>query len=126
MDALNGYSSLVSQFGYFDITAGMMAIDHKGYLKVWFNENFASNSKSIDENSRLDCKTLILTIVKIICDRVEDCDFQRIFDSSAKDRLNFADACLILANYKSCRNSLIRNFQHKPAKHTSKRCRVNE
>lgn len=42
-EALHGYSTLVSQFGYFNITAGTMALDAKARLKVWFNENFASN-----------------------------------------------------------------------------------
>lgn len=49
-EALHNFGSLVSQFGYFNITAGMMAIDPKGELRVWFNENFSSNSKTADAN----------------------------------------------------------------------------
>jgi hypothetical protein len=42
-EALHSYGSLVSQFGYFNITAGMMALNSRGELRVWFNENFSSN-----------------------------------------------------------------------------------
>lgn len=49
-EALHNYGSLVSQFGYFNITAGMMVLDRRGELRVWFNENFSSNSKTIADD----------------------------------------------------------------------------
>ena len=50
IEALHSYASLVSQFGYFNITAGMMVLNRSGELRVWFNENFSSNSKTLDED----------------------------------------------------------------------------
>lgn len=54
-DAIEGFGSLVSHFGYFNITKNMIGLDERGNLKVWLNENFASNQKSRDECEKLDC-----------------------------------------------------------------------
>ena len=39
-----GFERLFNRFGGFDITENMIAVNEKGFCKVWVNENFSLNS----------------------------------------------------------------------------------
>jgi hypothetical protein len=41
--ALEGYGSMFSKTGFFELSSDMLAITKQGKVKVWFNKNFAKN-----------------------------------------------------------------------------------
>jgi hypothetical protein len=43
-EAIIGFERLYNRFGPFKVTEGMIAINEKGFCRVWINENFSLNT----------------------------------------------------------------------------------
>jgi len=110
-ESIIGFERLFNRFGPFEVRENMIAINEKGFCRVWLNENFADNNPALEKGILYTAETdklnevntegeMINNILKVVEDKCEEGKFPQKFSEIIYTQNNkFNDAIFTLNSY---------------------------